>query len=352
MNRKLTLLCSNVLLSNSVDDCNTENYIEIEVTNEATLKRLCNRFYLNEETNKLWEIKKDDTYLIGKIIQLRSPITCCLKEGVCKKCYGTLPNEDIHIGTLGVLILTSQLTQTLLSSKHLLKTSSEKIEFDERFLRYFFLESNIIYNKTSKKLDDASLIINKEDYLENDDDDNNKKIIRNLKIRNKNKEINLIVKKDLIISEELEELMDNKTIVEIPFKNLNGIPLFYIIIENDELSKYLNEILSLIDNNKYLEPTKERMVERINLLLDESKLKINLIHVENIIRELIRDPNNILYRPDFTKKNPDYVLIRMTEAIIKSPSVINSISFEQIKKQLYDVLTYKKKEQSFIDHQF
>ena len=71
-----------------------------------------------------------DTDLVGKKIYLRSPMTCACKSStnhICARCYGNLyyTNLDINVGKMAAEILSSQLTQKLLSAKPLLEVSAQ-----------------------------------------------------------------------------------------------------------------------------------------------------------------------------------------------------------------------------------
>lgn len=145
MTRKLSLLCIDTILSKD-EDCGTNAGVHTFIRDKSTLSKLNNRYYLDEK-GKLNLITKDSNELIGKTINLRSPMTCKSEDGICHTCYGKLSklNKDIHIGLFATQLLTAQITQMLLSSKHLLKTNSEKIEMSEEFNKYFQISGNLFY---------------------------------------------------------------------------------------------------------------------------------------------------------------------------------------------------------------
>ena len=93
-------------------DCHTNNFVEIVVSNKEVLRRLKDRYYRIHPHGQEFLIHKDDTFLIGNKIYLRSPITCASKamgEGVCYKCYGNLAftNVDVSIGRIATELITS-----------------------------------------------------------------------------------------------------------------------------------------------------------------------------------------------------------------------------------------------------
>jgi hypothetical protein len=116
LTRKLTLLLIDTFLSTE-EDCDSEEYAKVNITNKDVAKRYNLRYFLNEKENCLErfddKIHKD---LIGSTLKFRTPIKCKCHDGkVCHTCYGDLANvnNNIHIGILAVLELTEQLTQKL-----------------------------------------------------------------------------------------------------------------------------------------------------------------------------------------------------------------------------------------------
>jgi DNA-directed RNA polymerase subunit beta' len=82
------------------EDCNTKKYFNLQVTSKNA-KTLHGRYYLNEKTNKV-ELLKDPEKFIGKTIQLRSPLYCKDKKGICKTCYGQL-GEKLNTKYVGLI---------------------------------------------------------------------------------------------------------------------------------------------------------------------------------------------------------------------------------------------------------
>ncbi len=374
--RKLALLCMDTLLSTEENDCKSTNYVKVKVFNDGILDRLNGRWY--NKKGKLTLIDRDNKELIGKELEIRSPITCRSQDGkICKRCYGKLHylyTNGFHIGISAILILSSQLTQSLLSAKHLLTTKSEEIDWGALFKKYFIIDTNSILINSEFIDKDISLIINLEDIIDNEDevenndedeqnriDDIEKKSIKTFKIEyKKNNQVTTQViesPKNFYFGEILQEIIDNnkedEKVIKVPFKTFNLTdPLFYFVIENNELAKYLHDILNLIDHKGHLNITNYHdITNKFCELLNESKIVIDLVHVENIIRELIREKENSSKRPDFSKPESeiDYEILRVTDAILKSPSIAVSLSFEQIKKQIYDPDTYEKDGKSLLD---
>lgn len=365
--RKLSLLCMDTLLSD-IEDCKGKNYIKIHIDSEKTLGRLNYRWFKTKNGERCLDELKDQR-LIGKTLKFRSPVTCSCPDGkICKKCYGRLSliNDNIHIGLLAIEILSSHLTQMMLSAKHLLKTNSEAIDWPDEFNKIFIIDSNaILLNPSLENESRYSLIIDENDIIESedsgldDDDSDFSKSVKTFKIKYREEFYDVAVEKDLFLSPYLEELMKTnkekgKSIYQIGLRgiDLNEV-LFYIEIENNELSKPLYNILNLTDNKEHLGvTTKEGMVQKFLELLNEGGIPINSVHIECIVRELIRKPDDIMQRPDFTEVDPEYTILRVTDGIMNSPSITISLSFEKVKRQLYDPKSYKKDGRSLLDYFF
>lgn len=377
--RKLSLLCMNTLLDFENKDCGAKNTMEVLIDCDKTLERFNQRYYRDGKKDKRISYSADK-HLIGKRIKVRSPITCQSGK-ICRKCYGDLAfiNRDIHVGILGIEELTSRLTQMMLSAKHLLKTNSETIKWADEFLELFSTDANAIIvnpaldNETRYALviEDSSISESEEsssgeDGEEEADDFSFDRYLDRIKVRisegGKRGSVRYWesqMEKKLFISPYLEELMrtavkDDEGTITIPFKDMEfNEPLFFIEIENNELATHLNNILRLIDHNEHLDvENKEEMLQKFLELLNDSGININAVHIENVVRELIRRVDDITERPDFSVESPPYQILRVSNAIMHSNSIVISLSFEKIKKQLYEPETYRKIAPSFLDELF
>jgi len=356
LTRKLSLLQVDTNIDYNIEKCDSQHYLDTNVNNQRTFQRIQGKVYFDGESEKVITLK--DTHLIGKIIKMRSPITCN-SESVCRRCYGynlAELNKDIHCGILSVLILTNQLTQRLLSAKHLLATKSKKIEWPDSFKKNFIIDKNII--KVNSSTDLSNVILNFKLIKEEDDSgDVSYKVNRFKIIVNKNTEI-VNPGVSFIPTEEFSEYLKSQNNTNgrysIPIDSINDMSIFTINIENTELSHILKHILKLIESNIYLKDEKFQnfnyLYNYMIMLLNESNIKIHSSHVEMILRSLIRKKTNLTKRIKFNKKEiPEYRIIRVSKAIINSKSVSTSLVFERIKHQLIDLSTYKKKKYSIID---
>jgi len=82
------------------EDCGTNKYLELFIK-PGMEKHLIGRWMLNSRTGKLTEIT-EDSKITNKVIQLRSPVYCTAKDGICTTCYGGLSKklDTKHLGLL------------------------------------------------------------------------------------------------------------------------------------------------------------------------------------------------------------------------------------------------------------
>ena len=250
------MLASTLGLSKEVSDCDTKHLVQINVKNKKILGKFNGRYY-KEDLNsplKVLDAKKDQ-HLIGKTIHFRSPVTCACGDKVCHKCFGTtsLFNMDIADGVSGFEIeeTTKVINQMILSTKHLLTTVSEKIEFNDAFYDFFQLyagEVNPIFNNDNiDNLDDYAIWIDPDNILKSEELDEDSSFntyimstfdVINLKTKEVTK-ISSLDEREMYLTDECLDLM-KKGKGYIKFKDMDETTtLFEIVIMNNELTKPL-----------------------------------------------------------------------------------------------------------------
>jgi DNA-directed RNA polymerase subunit beta' len=104
LSRKLIFTGTNLELSEDLDDCGTDNYLDVFVEDDKKSRMLLDRYYYNNGV--LEKITKENrTSLIGQTIKLRSPLFC-KSEQLCHKCYGDL-YQGLHSRFVGVIAAQS-----------------------------------------------------------------------------------------------------------------------------------------------------------------------------------------------------------------------------------------------------
>jgi hypothetical protein len=158
------LLSSDIKLKHNDEQCTTVHPILLEIKSKEHLLRLRGRYYRLPNQREYSIITGKEKELIGQKILLKSPTTCASKNGICMACYGQLyyTNKNIGIGSYAAAKITEPISQNVLSSKHLLTTISEKIEFNQKFYNFFSINANeVILNTENEDIDlnDYSLLL-------------------------------------------------------------------------------------------------------------------------------------------------------------------------------------------------
>ena len=231
-----------------------------------------------------------------------------------------------------------------------------KIEWDSIFNKYFnFNKNQMILKDTSNKI-----IIYKEDMDNDEECDDDTYLINKFFINTKGEEIEFVPPIPLMINEEIIENLDdcyNKEIdgYILSKKNLvDSENILYYIIENNGLSASLLEIKYLIEKDSYIkEHTINETYQHFIDLIDNSGIKINFVHIELILREMLYLFNNDRTILKESEEFPEYTIYNISNAIqFGSESVSKTLAFEQIYKQLmtdsYGTLGKNKK--SIIDY--
>lgn len=368
-------------------DCHSKNLIPIVIKDKKTLKMLNNRYYRSNPNGIEKLIKKSDSFLIGKTIWIRSPITCASAargKGVCYKCYGDLAytvfDSNVHfglnIGRNASETLSSSLTQKLLSAKHLLETHIEKLNWCDKFTELFEIEGNIIGVIEENDYKDYKIMIdpNSVESENDEDDDLSFSDDGDAPTGNRNMFNEYVTEFDvqdpdgiiyhigndkgakLYISNELGSILRRKnkfideSVLCVDMNDLKGMPLFIVNIQNNELSKTLEHLEHLLNNNGTMKGLDIPMLlqEIIKTVIDGG-LNIAAVHLELIISNQIRDPKDILQRVPWWMDHPPYEILSLNKALTYNPNINISLSYQKVAKTLYSPISFKKTASSFMD---
>jgi len=137
LGRKLSTIAERIKLSKSLD-CKTTNYLKLKIQDSDILKSLEGRYYKTSLGEK--QITPSNKELIGKTIQLRSPLYCKSLDGICHRCYNpkyikdAKLNSGANIGLIASTGLTGNLVNLTLKKSHVgVGLDKEEVNLIEEF---------------------------------------------------------------------------------------------------------------------------------------------------------------------------------------------------------------------------
>lgn len=361
-------------------DCCTKNYEIVHIKSPNMLNLLIGRYYRMNENGMEHIIDTNSTALLGKTICLRSPITCASNargEGICYKCYGDLAytNNNINIGKMAADLLSSRLTQRLLSAKHLLEAIIVKMKWSTYFDNIFEVEGNAIKMLADINPREWTMIIDPElieieneydyssDYDDGDSDDVSQgsmynEYITQFEIENKRGERHIICtegKEKLYITTELNNVIRSKAKaiddkLYIPMSSLENMYLFFVAIHNNQLSKTMELLMDILNKNAVtVSMNRNQILQSFLEALIEGGLYISAVHCELLLSNQIRAVDDVLSKPDWSYPNAPYQVMTLNSALNNNPSIIIVLMYQRLSKALYNPLSFKKSGASFLD---
>ena len=341
--------------------CNTKHFQRITITDASVLKLFKNRYYRltpnGVEYKTSFNPVRHNSDLIGKTVYFRSPMTCASAargEGVCYRCYGDLAytNNDINIGKMAAELLSSKLTQMLLSAKHILESLVQKMEWSAGFDDVFSVNYNLIRIRedfTGKKY---KLVISSDIQYESEDDDfDYNEYINSFDIMRPDGSsfsIYTSAMDNIYITCEFSEMIkhkkDNEGMYIFDIAELMDMDLFLVKLTNNELSRTLNGLKRLLNTKAAIDSMadKDEFLQSMLATLIAGGLNIDSVHAEVILSNQIRDDEDILRLPQWEYENTKYKMITLNTALTDHPSVTVSLEYQKLAKSLYYPLTYKK----------
>jgi hypothetical protein len=256
-------------------------------------------------------------------------------------------NENIHAGIYGVLVISEQITQRLLSSKHLLKARPTKIHWPEEMLNHFSVERAAIVAESS-----VDKVYVKADDVEVDEDEERQTTsVFYYKIAGKHGRLKVTTPVPIYLDEDAWESTETDD-GEVNITPIQESAVFHVPVANTDLSEALHSIFNLIERDEIT--SYHEAYARLLELLTKSELKTPSVHAEMILRAMVRSASDLMARPDFSTgpDAPPYVVLKLTPAILNSPSVTNSLAFERVKAQLTSTEILRKRSPGVIDALF
>lgn len=373
--RECSKLASNLVLNDDPNYiCDTKHYYHCTITDKTVLKDMRGRWYVNDN-DELVQLLDTDYDMIGKTLRFRSPVTCASKNGICSVCYGHLysQNKGINIGINSTLKESERAYQNLMSAKHALDTKSDTISFVNKFYYYFILVDGFRV-KLREDIEDVENIKNiflrfniyQIKKKKNIDDMYGNEYVDSFYVHNKSNDSiieiydeadnDLYIGKDIlkIIAEKRNKLQyDKEGWIEIPISDImkSENDCFFIQVKSKTIADSLNNMKSLIEKGSEIEEVESisDLITKVHTFLKNGGVRAESVHTEILVRNMVRDRNDIIHVPDYSKEKIDYVITSINRGIQRSDSVITGLTFEKIKEQFKNPITYKKRGRSPMD---
>lgn len=371
--------------------CDTKHTITRYIKDQKTLNIYDGRYYRfhkifanadSRDQDKVIDAKKD-THLIGKTIELYSPMTCASRsrgEGICYRCYGDLAytNFNINVGVIATEMVSSKYTQRQLSAKHLLEAHVRELIWNNKIEDIFMINFNTItcYDvkesaEYAQRYANCKLIINTADF---DYEDENDDLEYNAYVTSFAVEENGVVteyhtdQNDMIyLSNDLNDILaaklktlryrgmsDEDVSIEVPMSELVELDeLFLFHIGNDELSRIVTTAKSLLNKGPITSAlTKDEILEQFCDVNLSGGFNMSSIHYEIILANQMRDADEELEYPDWSKRNVRYQILTLDKSLRNNPSVTVSLQYQKIAQMIWKPITYIKRKASMNDLYF
>ena len=365
--------------------CDTKHTITRFIKDQATLNIYDGRYYRfrkifedGSEPDRVIDAEKD-TWLIGRTIELYSPMTCASRsrgEGICYRCYGDLAytNFNINVGVIATELTSSRYTQVQLSAKHLLEAHVRELVWNNPIENILAINFNTITCYDSEaylpRYANAKLIINTADF---DYEDENDDLEYNAFVTSFCIEENGIVTEyhtdnnDMIyLSNDLNDILaaklksmkyrnsDEDVAIEVPMTDLIDLDeIFLFHIGNDELSRIVTAAKSLLNKAPVTSAlTKDEILDQFCAINLSGGFRNASIHYEVILANQMRDADDELEYPDWTQRDTRYQILPLSKSLTNNPSVTVSLQYQKIAQQIWKPITFIKSKPSMNDLYF
>lgn len=363
--KKINLLSTSAsTLRKDNEICDSIATIDYVIKDKNFLKLLDQRYYYDEVGEmKLLHYKSEEAQrLIGRKIRFRSPCTCNSKDGICKYCYGELYelNKDLFsAGSFAATKNSEPLGQKVLSAKHEQNTDSESISFNKDFYDFFDLSSTeITLMENIENEENLSIIL--EDVATEEIGDEEYFFVKTFKLLDEStgvvyniqeqKETKLYLSNQLVDYYKKQKDKTKPIPLDVFTSDDTDIPLFIVEVESAEVTEPIRIIESVL--NKPKDPSDiSAICQAAAEAFTSIGINYNFVHIEMIIRGLIRRKSNELERPDFSRTgNPnDVQVLNVNMGLKKNPSALVCLSYGYVRQQLVSANFYQKSAPSHLD---
>jgi hypothetical protein len=355
LSREVNRLTSHIYIDYSVNDCGTQHVLNYEVKNGDYLDMIIGKYYYDDH-NRLRVVENEDTHLIGKTIRMRSFISCALKKGVCKTCVGEVSKRLVgtRLGGLPPIKIINLLSNKSMSAKH--DTSTKSIEIVNAALDKYFYHDGTDFFIRPEYADSRQtyIVINQDDVEEllyssildiDDETIDTRTQLSYVTLRNKgvdyvleNEGMRIALSEDTIAKKNyfIDDPNDSDYVL-IPINKLDpSTPIFSIILDTEEISKYLNQFIGTVDRKSVSKfQLYDNLIAEMTRICHEAGFKNEIIHFESIVYGMIRSIDDVTLRPDFSKNVTPYQFLRISSAIEKK-DLYTTLSFQGLRRMFKD----------------
>lgn len=321
-----------------------------------------------------------DNY-VGKVVQLRSPLTCKYTTGVCEKCMGAI-GKNIHHhmnpGILAAIKTISQITQKILSAKHLIKTNSIAYELNANSAKVFQMTNTAdIYWQApvvrTLVAANGKIGVAVEDLAGFDDiqtlrADKTVEIARISQVHkvyiksDHSKDVNVVL--DMVhgtmvpslttdmlffIREHLDKIEVSDNIYWIPIAGTEKLPILASLIVNDDMISFVNSAMQFFSKQIDTYSTNADCLAGATKLI-YSKASVHLAHLTTVLKAFqVTNPALRDYRvPVVTDTNN--VKFAKEAAILTNRTIGGKLAYQELFDFFSDPSTYiTPKQQSELD---
>jgi hypothetical protein len=376
LSRQINRLTSGIYIDYGVKDCGikdcgTTHTLRYEVKNKDCLDMILGKYYY-DDNHELKAVTRYDRHLIGKTLQLRSAICCALKEGVCQTCVGTASKRlvDTRLGCLPPVKVANRISNKSLGAKHDQITKSIEI-VNEALIKYFHHDGADFYmNPEYADSRQIFIVIDQDDVEEllyssaldiEDDTIETRVQLSYIAVRDRgndyvieNEGMRIVLSEETIAQKDsfIDDPNDHDYVL-IPVNKLDpDNPVFSAVLDTEEISKFLNLFIMTVDRKNVSRfKVYDNLIEEMTKIVYDAGLTTELIHFESIVYSMIRSLEDVTARPDFSKENAEYQILRISAAIEKK-DLYTALSFQGLRRLFKDISVRRRMGTSLYDNFF
>lgn len=344
-------------------DCGSKVTIKFFITEKNAKNVIGSYIYENGELKLL--TKGNINHYVNTEVNLRNPLGCKYRNGVCEKCGGALLtniNPNINIGMLSSIQLVKKVSQGILSAKHLIRTTSVFYQMPAGLEKILYQSSNneIRWNKEfHSQLENYMMGIDVKNFssvhdihllsIEKDIREEKMSNIRAFVLRDKynnktaynlfsNEQCPFLSKEMILyLRQNASEIKIEDDIAWLPIHDTERIPIFRTTVVNDSLLALMDRVKNFLekDISRYTNCSKalQKFMDTV-----EGKVDINIIHVGIVLKAYTITSDTDFSVPRI--EDPNHVKFQNLPTILVNRNVGTELAFQWLTKYVVNPNTY------------